>query len=193
MADKRLFEIDPTSDPLDNDYRIGWGKAATATINQTVTQFFAWLKTNLVASTTEPGLVEKATSGELASGTIDKYIDAKLLSDGVLLGSNPTFSLVTGATVSNNIRKNGATKHLQLTGTMSYSANPIPKDTIIMTLPITSWSPTPAQDVRDLIWIYIGTQWYAYKCVFTTSRTIKLLEATGNISTDTPFSINIAY
>ena len=193
MADKRLFEIDPTSDPLDNDYRIGWGKAATATINQTVTQFFAWLKTNLVASTTEPGLVEKATSGELSAGTSDKYIDAKLLSDGVYLSSNPTYTLVTGSTGYNLCRKNGATKHIQIDGTITYSSSPIPINSKIMTFPITTWSPAPGQPIFGHLFLKPSTTWIAYKIRLTTAREIELLEATAAIGSNIEYSLNLTY
>lgn len=148
------------------------------------------------ATTAIKGVVEKAIESEMHNFTANKYPDALLLSG--VAGGTPTSTLVTLSGLTNNIRTFYGLKRLQLSGNIAYSNAVITAGSTILTVPTTSWSPAPAQDVYCNLFIDIGglgnNNWTALKCKFTTSRTLVTLEDTPSVIAGTnPFNINVVY
>lgn len=66
----RLFERSENNNP-DASYKIAFGKAATAALNMTFTNFFAYLRSKILATDALVGFVRKATQIEVDAGVND--------------------------------------------------------------------------------------------------------------------------
>lgn len=114
MADIKLFEIGASTSPPDNNYRIALGKAGVPAINCNMTDFIAWLETQISINSTIEEVIEIGAWNMDTTGTknvawalpADHYIigvDVLILYDGGALTQTEPLTFVNGLSLSSEV------------------------------------------------------------------------------------------
>lgn len=114
MADIKLFEIGASTTPPDNDYRIALGKAGVPAINTDLTDFIAFIQSQIAINSTIEEVIEIGAWNMDTTGTknvawslpADHYIigvDVLILYNGGALTQTEPLNYVHGLSLSSEV------------------------------------------------------------------------------------------